>query len=237
VEVQVIDFKSYASSSAGNLYTVSDGQTRIMLECGLSWAKIQKALNFEASSYAGALLTHFHKDHSAGVKDVVAHGIDLWASKETIEACGITGHRVWVAEPLKPFQVGTWQVIGVDVSHDSEGCLAWLMSNKAGESLLFATDLAYMTYRFPKLSVLAIEANFDEDLIRENVASGEVDRFVKRRTYGTHLSIQRVLDFLKANDLSQLREVHLLHLSNANSDAEAFKRKVQEITGVPVFVH
>jgi len=232
----MIDFKSYASSSAGNLYTVTDGGTKVMIECGLSYPKIRKALNFETSSIAGTLLTHFHADHSAGAKDVILRGIDLWASKQTIEACALTGHRVHSVEPLKPFSIGSWQVVGIDVKHDTEGCFAWLMTNQKGESLLFATDLAYMTYRFPRLSVLAIEANFDEDIIRGNVASGEVDRMVKRRTYANHMSLQRVASFLHANDLSALREVHLLHLSEKNSSADDFKLAVQRITGCPVYI-
>jgi len=45
-----------------------------------------------------------------------------------------------------------------------------------------------------------------------------------------------VLDFLRANDLSQVRKIYLLHLSDSNSDAKLFKLKVQEVTGKEVIV-
>lgn len=44
------------------------------------------------------------------------------------------------------------------------------------------------------------------------------------------------IDELKANDLSKVREIWLLHLSDGNSDAERFKREVMELTGKPVYI-
>jgi hypothetical protein len=33
-----------------------------------------------------------------------------------------------------------------------------------------------------------------------------------------------------------LQEIHLLHLSDANSNEKEFKEKIQKLTGVPVYV-
>jgi hypothetical protein len=41
---------------------------------------------------------------------------------------------------------------------------------------------------------------------------------------------------IQASDISRLREVCLLHLSDNNSDEKAFKRAIQAITGVLVTV-
>lgn len=43
-------------------------------------------------------------------------------------------------------------------------------------------------------------------------------------------------DFLKANDLRHVQEIWLLHLSDGNSDADRFKREIQELTGKPVYI-
>ncbi|MHB8928914.1 MAG: MBL fold metallo-hydrolase, partial [Bacillota bacterium] len=71
---------------------------------------------------------------------------------------------------------------------------------------------------------------------RQNVASGAIPLTHKNRVIKNHMSIERALDMLRANDLGQVREIHLLHLSDGNSDAEAFRRQVQELTGKPVYV-
>ncbi|EDO0821657.1 MBL fold metallo-hydrolase, partial [Listeria monocytogenes] len=57
-----------------------------------------------------------------------------------------------------------------------------------------------------------------------------------KRVLQSHFSLENVKDFLKANDLSQLREIHLLHISEKNGDKERFKKEIQAMTGVPVYV-
>ena len=39
-------FTSLASSSRGNAYVVSDGETTLLLECGLSFRELQKRLGY-----------------------------------------------------------------------------------------------------------------------------------------------------------------------------------------------
>ncbi|MCP7855473.1 hypothetical protein JKR18_02825, partial [Listeria monocytogenes] len=57
----------------------------------------------------------------------------------------------------------------------------------------------------------------------------------KKRVLQSHFSLENVKDFLKANDLSHLREIHLLHISEKNGDPERFKNEIQAMTGIPVY--
>jgi DNA/RNA-binding domain of Phe-tRNA-synthetase-like protein len=41
---------------------------------------------------------------------------------------------------------------------------------------------------------------------------------------------------LKANNLSQVNNIVLIHLSDGNSDAEDFQKQVTELTGKTVYV-
>ena len=50
------------------------------------------------------------------------------------------------------------------------------------------------------------------------------------------MELKTVKDFLSANDLSKVIEIHLIHLSSANSDAERFRKEIQAITGKPVYI-
>ena len=69
------------------------------------------------------------------------------------------------------------------------------------------------------------------EIARENQATGELDRMLRYRILKSHLALETLLDFLRANDTSKVEIIYLLHLSDVNSDAELFKRKVQELTG------
>ena len=50
------------------------------------------------------------------------------------------------------------------------------------------------------------------------------------------MSLETCKKFLAAQDLSAVKAIHLLHLSDGNADAELFKREVQALTGKPVYV-
>ncbi len=233
----MITFVAQASTSSGNLYTLDDSYTKIILECGLPISKIRKLLGFKISEYSGALCTHLHADHSQGAKGLVDSCVDLWASKETIEATGLTGHhRAHEVKPMDVFVIGTWTIKAFDTEHDCEGCLGFYMVNSLNEGILFATDTAYVKYRFNNLHTIAIECNYDLDLLNESIEEGRVDRAAKPRIMHSHASLETVKEMLLANNLSKLREVHLLHISSRNGLTELFKEEIQKIVGVPVYI-
>jgi phosphoribosyl 1,2-cyclic phosphodiesterase len=59
---------------------------------------------------------------------------------------------------------------------------------------------------------------------------------MRPRLLRSHFSLENVLEFLRANDLSKVEEIWLLHLSQSNSSEELFKKEVQAATGKPVFI-
>src|SRR5690625_3921287 len=101
----MIEIKTLASGSSGNAYHISDGQIELLIECGINFRDIQIALNFETSKIAGCLVSHEHKDHTKGVKDVLRAGIDVYASQGTIEQEGINHHRLKPIQAKKQFEI------------------------------------------------------------------------------------------------------------------------------------
>lgn len=228
-----MDIQVLTSGSKGNCYRVTDGRTPLLLECGIPFAQIRKALDFGTAAIAGCLLTHEHGDHAKAVKDVLKAGIDVYTSKGTASALKLESHRLRVVKPRRRFTVGTWNVLPFDTVHDAEEPLGFLLDSE-DERLLFATDTAYLRYRFPGLTNVMVECNYDLETLKANVAAGVVDREVKRRVLRSHMSLENAKKFLKANDLRKVREIVLLHLSDDNSDARRFKREVQQLTGKEV---
>jgi phosphoribosyl 1,2-cyclic phosphodiesterase len=232
----MITFTPYASSSSGNVYTVSDGQTTVLLDCGLPWKKIRELLRFRTSELAGILLTHSHMDHCKGAKDAAKSGIEIYASKATLDALQVAEHRANVVEAGEVFTVASWRVRPFETVHDTEGSLGFYMVGSDGEAFLYLTDSAYSPVRFKALSVIAVECNFQSDILTDNILEGRVPWMVGKRVRRSHASLDTVIDFLRANDLSKCREVWLLHLSAQNSDEERMRREVQRATGIPVYI-
>jgi len=233
----LITIKPLASSSAGNAYLIDDGTTRLLLEAGIKYRDIQRGVGFRMSEIAGCLLTHEHGDHCKSVRDVMKAGVDVYASYGTWNALRLDGHHR--AHPLKsqqPFDIGTWRVLPFEVEHDVSEPLGYLLANKSGEKLVFLTDSFYCKYTFAGLTHIMIETNYSKDILNANVASGAVPAMLARRLLRSHMSLETAIEFLRANDLREVQEIYLLHLSDNNSDETMFKRRVQEVTGKQVYV-
>ncbi len=231
-----MEFRAYASSSKANAYTITEGQETVLVEMGLPIRELRKALGFSLAYVSFALLSHSHKDHSRSAEDVMRAGIDLYTTQGTIDALGLTGHRVHAVKAGQQFQVSGWRVVPVEAQHDDVEPLAYLIASPSGRKLLFATDTYYLHNSFVGLNIIAVECNYASDILRANVESGSVPWTLKNRLLHSHFSLENVKTFLKANDLSKVEAIHLLHLSSGNSDAERFREEIMELTGKPVYI-
>ena len=231
-----MEIRVLAAGSKGNCYQVSDGKTPLLLEAGIPFPVIRQKLDFGISELAGCLISHEHGDHAKAVKDMVKAGVDCYMSCGTAEALAVTGHRVHIIEARRQFRVGTWAILPFETVHDAREPLGFLMAKQMGEKLLFATDTAYIAHRFEGLTCIMIEANYSMDILSRNVRGGAISSELRRLVIQNHMSLETLKAMLRANDLSQVEEIWLLHLSDVNSDAKLFKGKIQEISGVPVYI-
>lgn len=232
-----MDIKVLASGSKGNCYWITDGTTPLLLECGISTREVRERIGFRLTEIAACLVSHEHQDHAKAVADVLRAGVEVYTSPGTIKALGLEHHRLRPVRAKETFKVGTWTVRAFETQHDAQEPLGFLLHSRASnERLLYATDTYYIRYKFPGLTHIMVECNYAADILEANVKRGSVPEVLKMRLLTSHFSLDNVKEFLKANDLSQVREIWLLHLSDGNSDAERFKREVQALTGRPVYI-
>jgi len=232
-----MDFRALASSSAGCCYLLSSGSLPpLLIDAGIRFELIQRALNFKLSSIAAALISHAHGDHIKAAKKLMAAGVDCYAAKETWETAKLSGHRAKVLDSDNQIQIGPWAVRAFEAVHDMPGTFGFLIADGAGHKLLYLTDSAYSKHRYQGLTHIAIECNWSEDIMRRNALDGAIGTDRYKRTASTHMSLERLINMLKANDLSTVEEIHLLHLSDANSDENEFRTRVQAATGIPTYI-
>lgn len=218
-------FTALASSSAGNAYIVEDKDTRILLECGVSHKKLQQLSGFSLTTLSGCLVSHEHKDHSKAVLDVIKDGIPVYMSEGTADALELDSVRPCTA--LEQFGVGSLDIVPFATFHDAAEPLGFLIKSRMdGDVLAFATDTVNLRYKFPGLNILAIEANYDKQILER---CEKMPEKVKKRIQNSHMEIETLCDYLRTLDLSNIRNVHLLHLSNATSHEGLFINKVARI--------
>lgn len=231
----MIDFTAYRSSSLANLYTAAVKGAPLLLEAGLPAQSIRCQLGFNLTDIAACLVTHEHQDHIQGAAGVMRSGVDVYCTEGTARAAGLSGHRLHIVKPFEQFRIGPWRIMPFPSIHNAEEPVGYLLGAQ-DELLLFAVDTGYLKYRFPGLTHLAIECNWEADLLRENVYSGGIPPNVASSIRRRHMSLDRVEDMLRANDLSSLEEIHLLHLSRGNGREEEARRRIEGIAGVPAYV-
>lgn len=227
-----MDIKIIASGSSGNAYLIGDGKTRLLLDAGIPFKRIQIGCGFRTSSIDGCLVTHRHGDHAAAIPKLIERGITVYGNADVAEFY----EGVQELAALREYTVGTFRVLPFDAEHDVP-CYGYQVTSTAtGEKLVYITDSAYVKYTFSGLTHIMIEANYDEDIMLGNVRDEKIPFSLAERVAGTHMSIDTLIDLLRANDMTKVRQIYLLHLSDNNSDAEVFKRLVQQETGAEVYI-
>lgn len=220
------------SSSKGNCYLFEESCSCLVVEAGVKLTEVKKALNYNVSKICGCIITHEHKDHSRYVGEYLQNGIKCYTSLGTIEALGIDSMYLQGIAPFKMFDIEGWRILPFETRHDCKQPYGYLINNKECGTVLFATDTYYLPNTFRGLNHILIECNYDKDILERN----NVNESLKKRLLSSHMSIDTCIDALMANDLSKVEDIMLIHLSDNNSDAEAFKSRVRQATGVPVTV-
>lgn len=231
-------FITLGSSSAGNGYllTSSTGET-LIIEAGIKLLDLKKALDFDLSKIIGCIVSHQHKDHAGYLYDYQKAGINCCMNEQTKQS--IWGmmplHNVNVLQPKKVYEVGSFKVQPFELKHDVQN-FGYLINHSESGLFCFITDTWFSPFTFPGMNNILIEANYDEKIIEEKLLKGTANMYVRNRVIQSHLEIETTLAFLKANDLSKVNNIVLLHLSESNSNAADFQKRVQEATGKSVFI-
>lgn len=230
-----MDIQVLASSSAGNAVALHEGGSTLLLEAGIRFEDLQRGLKHRVSQLDCCLVSHEHLDHARSVAKVMRAGVNVYASNGTWDNLNLGGHRCRVLVAGQVRQVAGWQVLPFDVRHDAREPLGFLIA-RGTERVLYLTDSGFSPYRFAGLTRVLLEANFSTEILRANVKNGSIPRAHMHRVLANHMSIERAIDLLKANDLSRVESIHLLHLSDANSSADEFQQLVARATGKPVYI-
>lgn len=221
-------FESFYSSSHGNAYLVEDGSTKVLIECGVTYKKLCKALGFRLTEVQGVLVSHEHKDHAGCVEKLIGCGFDVYLSSGTAEALELPEKLLELAHGMEAgaqFQVGTMDIMPFQTFHDALEPLGFVIrSREDGDVLVYAIDTVNLPYRFPGAGMLALEANFDKAILERCQRMPEK---VRKRVANTHMEIDKLCDCLKRMDLRGCRELYLLHLSDATSHEGHFINKVR----------
>lgn len=228
--------KILGSSSKGNCYILEGESEALVLECGIPFLEVKKALDFNISKVVGVLVSHEHGDHAKYVKDFDLSRIRVCMSGGTANKLSHIPKYVILLSAGTQFKLGGFTILPFDVKHDAKEPLGFLIYHPECGLTLFATDTYFLPFTFTGLNNVLIECNYRLDLLENNIQAGRIPKALRDRTLQSHMSFDTCKEALLANDLTAVNNIVLIHLSDGNSNAEAFKNDIHRATGKTVWV-
>ena len=229
------------SNSFGNCYVLEAASGSLIVEAGVRFLEVKKALRFKINGIVGAIISHHHNDHAKYIGELVASGVLVLASEETLAAKQVLGSPFTrVIKPLHGIKAGDFKIVPISLSHSNNdgtrcGCLGFVIDHPESGRILFATDTMKLDWVIPGLNHIMIEANYADDILTRNIEDGSVPISMRTRLLKSHMEIGTTKLILQDNDLSDVSNIILIHLSDGNSDEKRFVREVSELTGKCVY--
>lgn len=233
-----MELKVINTGSDGNSYVLqSSNYEMLIIECGVNIKKIIEGINFNVNNVSGCLVTHEHSDHSKEIKKVLSYGINIYTTKGTHKACKTENHyRAKIIQSGKIETIGSFKVLPFDIKHDANEPVGFVIKHEECGNVLFLTDTVYSPYKFANLNNIIIEVNFSQEIIDKKLTVDEDKLFLRNRIIQSHFSLENALKLFEVNDISNVNNIVLIHLSDTNSNAKQFKETITKATGKNVVI-
>lgn len=224
--------KVIQSGSKGNCYLLIGESQTLIIEMGVRFTEVQKALHYDLSKVVGCLVSHRHQDHSKGIDEALRMGIKVYCGSDIeIEHHNLNKTLIHA----QTFSIGEFKIMPFSLKHDVP-CYGFLINHIESGNIVFITDTIYSPYRFENISNWIIEANYCEDILREKRKLSNTNMFVNNRVIRSHMSLQTCIKTLGLHNLKKANNIVLIHLSDSNSNAEQFKEKVSKLSDSKVHI-
>jgi phosphoribosyl 1,2-cyclic phosphodiesterase len=223
------------SGSTGNAVLIVAGNTRVLVDAGLSAKEITRRLTLvgeEVRSLDGILVTHEHSDHSGGLR-VLLRSVDcpVYISAETLDAyvserfnvsneeprrrSTALRDRVEQIESSKDFRIGEIDFHPFTIPHDAVDNFGFTATHQ-GVKIATLMDFGHITTlvseRLRGCAAIVMESNHSRDMLKTcDVYPWDLKQRILSRL--GHLSNEDVADWLKDGFDGSAQYIVLAHLS------------------------
>lgn len=209
------------TGSSGNTYLLTNGTETLVIDAGVPFMEVKKALDFVIQGIVGVIVTHTHKDHSKYASDYATAGIPVWKPYETAIAKAEGEDLARWRIPHTRIGFGGFDIQSFECIHDVP-CVGYVIQHKDIGKMVYVTDTEYVRYTFRNLNVLLVEANYSDAYINREAAK-------YRHVLTGHMSIDTAVSCIKVNASPDLNHVILCHLSDGWSNEKEFLEAVKAV--------
>ncbi len=232
-------FCPLASGSKGNCIYVGTGQTKILIDAGLSLRALKERLDLigvDISEIDAIVLTHEHIDHIKGIETLGCKlGIPILANSDTARAVyEILGQvpKFKIFSTGEAFEYGDIELHPFSIQHDAVDPVAFTL-HVGGLKLGVCADLGFATtlvkHQLASCDMLYIESNHQTSMVHACSRPASYKQRVLSRQ--GHLSNDQCGELLAAIVHNKLQQVYLAHLSSECNVPEVALKVVSEAIG------
>lgn len=223
-----------ASSSSGNAYALNSDTETLFIEAGRPLRETKRAMGYNTPQPAGVLVTHRHGDHAAHLDTYLREGVTLYANEDVIHAAGDPTDAQTLQDDTAT-HIGAFKVTPFRVYHDVPA-FGFIIQHPEMGAALFATDTFSLPCVFRGINHWLIEANYDDDILKRQLAKGDITKSQHDRILTSHMAFQYTLKALKQGQAEQAETITLIHTSTRHADTARFLQQTQQAFGVPTLI-
>ena len=225
-----------ASSSASNGYALDAGNEILLLEAGCKMADVKRAIDYRLADVVGCIVSHEHGDHCKYATEYAKFGVNVYGPQDIADKKQFPFDTFHALNPEKTARIGSFFVVPFDNYHDVP-ILGYLIRHKDMETMLFSTDSYKIGVTLRGIRHFLIEANYSDELLKENVWNGNINKAQADRIMLSHMSLDYCIQYLRDCEAEKsAKTITLCHLSERNSDPKLFHDTVAGVFGVPCYV-
>lgn len=216
-----------ASGSKGNAVYVKSGETRLLIDAGLSAVELLRRLGMigvDGKELDAILISHEHSDHIRGAGTLARKlKIPVLVSSPTRQASAnlLKKTESIEFESGRSFGFRDLMIEPFPTTHDATDPVGFAIESKEGR-IGFATDLGIVTRlvteKLKGCRFLVLEANHDEDMLMNGPYPWHLKQRIKSK-HG-HISNTESVQLLAELLHEDLEGVFLAHLSEVNNSPE-----------------
>ena len=167
-----------ASGSGGNATYLESNNTKILIDCGITYKQIAlrlKSHDLSLDDLNGIIITHEHSDHIKGLDVTLKrHDTKCYLTEETFEGMywkakqNIKPEQISLISPNDSFHINDVEIHPISVSHDASDAVGYVIYAE-GKKIVFITDIGYLPKRdhdmLRNADYYLFESNYDVTLL------------------------------------------------------------------------
>jgi phosphoribosyl 1,2-cyclic phosphodiesterase len=231
-----MELKVVNSNSIGNAYALDAGNEILLLEAGCRMAFVKRAIDYRIANVVGCILSHEHGDHAKYATEYAKFGVDVYGPQDIADKKQFPYDKYHALTAEKTYHIGSFDVVPFSNFHDCP-IFGYLIRHEDCGTILFSTDSYKIGMTLKGVDHFLIEANYSDELLKENVWNGKINKAQADRIMLSHMSLEYCIKYLRDCEADKsAKTITLCHLSERNSDPKQFRDTVAGAFGVPVFV-